>query len=49
MRGNQLHWWRDDPHFSQCYTIVIEGDTMTGNGEMSRDGGAWVPPSTMCG
>ena len=43
MSGNQLQWWRDDPHFSQRYTIAIDedGDTMTGHGEMSRDGAPW--------
>lgn len=38
---NQLKWWRDNPHFSQRYTIDIAKDKLVGSGEMSRDGGEW--------
>ncbi len=43
MKGNTLEWWRDEPSFSQRFTIAIEddGNTMVGEGEMSRDGAAW--------
>jgi hypothetical protein len=43
MTGNQLTWWRDDPKFSQRFTITIaaDGTKMIGEGEMSRDGAAW--------
>ena len=38
---SQLKWWRDDPHFSQRYTIDITPDKLISSGEMSRDGGEW--------
>jgi len=43
MKGNTLEWWRDEPSFPQRFTIAIEddGNTMVGEGEMSRDGAAW--------
>ena len=43
MTGNQLQWWRDEPSFSQRFTIAIEddGNKMVGKGEMSREGAAW--------
>jgi hypothetical protein len=43
LTGNELKWWRDEPGFSQRFTIVIEeeGNKMTGKGEMSREGAAW--------
>jgi hypothetical protein len=43
MAGNQLKWWRDEPSFSQRFTIAIEddGNKMVGKGEMSREGAAW--------
>ncbi len=43
MTGNRLIWWRDDPSFSQRFTITIEknGNELLGEGEMSRDGAAW--------
>lgn len=43
MIGNQLKWWRDDPHFSQRFTMTIEDDRnqMVCTGEMSREGAAW--------
>lgn len=41
--GNKLTWWRDDPSFSQRFILLIneDGHTMTGTGEMSREGAAW--------
>jgi hypothetical protein len=39
--GNQIKWWRDDAHFSQRFTMMIEKDQLTTSGEMSRDGGDW--------
>lgn len=43
MIGNTLTWWRDEPSFSQRFTIAIEddGNTMASKGEMSREGAAW--------
>lgn len=42
MTGNQLKWWRDDPNFSQRFSLIIEdGNKMVGKGEMSREGAAW--------
>lgn len=43
IEGDEWKWWRDDPKFSQRYTVKIEegGDTMTGRGEMREDGGEW--------
>ncbi|MGH7141573.1 MAG: hypothetical protein ACREGH_03000 [Minisyncoccia bacterium] len=42
-KENGLRWWRDDPAFSQRFTLTIEddGNKMRSRGEMSRDGGAW--------
>jgi hypothetical protein len=37
----EIKWWRDDPKFSQRFTIHLKGDTMESYGEMSRDGGSW--------
>ncbi len=41
--NNQLKWWRNEPGFSQHYTMTIEdkGNKLVSKGEMSRDGGAW--------
>lgn len=41
--NNQLKWWRNEPSFSQRYTITIEdkGNKLVSKGEMSRDGGTW--------
>jgi hypothetical protein len=38
-------FWRDRPGFSQRYlcTVSADGDTMTGGGELSRDGTTWEP------
>lgn len=43
MTGDQLKWWRDEPSFSQRFTIVIEDNSnkMVSKGEMSREGAAW--------
>lgn len=40
---NGLIWWRDEPSFSQRFTITIKdnGNELVGKGEMSRDGAAW--------
>jgi hypothetical protein len=40
--GDQLKWWRDEPSFSQRFTMVIEDNNkMISKGEMSREGAAW--------
>ena len=46
---DQITWWRDDPSFSQCFSIVIAEDdnTLLGQGEMSREGAAWEKDITM--
>ena len=38
-----LTWCRDDPKFSQRFTIKVASDgcTMEGKGRMSKDGGRW--------
>jgi hypothetical protein len=43
MSKNTLTWRRDEPSFSQRFTIAVEddGNKMVGQGEMSRDGAAW--------
>jgi len=43
MTGNQLKWWRDEPSFSQRFTMTIEDNSnkMESQGEMSREGAAW--------
>ena len=43
VEGNQCKWWRDDPKFSQRFTVVIEdnGNKMVGKGEMRREGSGW--------
>ncbi|GCE29827.1 hypothetical protein KDA_53110 [Dictyobacter alpinus] len=42
MTGNQLKWWRDEPSFSQRFTMIIEDNhKMVSTGEMSREGAAW--------
>ena len=43
MSGQRLRWWREEPTFSQRYTITVDdaGTRMIAMGEMSRDGGAW--------
>ncbi|HKJ81461.1 MAG TPA: hypothetical protein VJ954_05510 [Ignavibacteriaceae bacterium] len=41
--GNELKCWRDSPGFSQHYslTIIDNGDTIIGKGELSKDGSTW--------
>lgn len=43
MTGNLLTWQRDEPSFAQRFSITREGDgnTMSGKGEMRRDGAHW--------
>ena len=43
MTGKQLKWWRNEPSFSQRFSMTIadDGDTMESQGEMSREGAAW--------
>lgn len=40
---NVLKWWRNTPEFSQRYTwtIAADGNTIIGNGELSKDGTTW--------
>jgi len=40
---NVLKWWRDDPKFSQRFTVTFDdgGNIMSGKGEMCRDGKTW--------
>ena len=41
--NNVWKWWRNAPGFSQRYscTIVDDGRTMIGKGEISKDGKTW--------
>jgi pyridoxamine 5'-phosphate oxidase-like protein len=43
--GGQWRFWRDDPGFFQRFTGVVSdgGNTITGQGEMCRDGSTWEP------
>jgi hypothetical protein len=43
MDGNHWTWWRDNPTFSQRFTVTIENDgtTMTSKGEMRKGSGDW--------
>lgn len=40
---NQIKWWRDDPAFSQQFTLTGDKGSkkMVSSGEMSKDGGEW--------
>ena len=42
-QNNVLTWWRDAPDFSQRYTwtLVDDGKTIIGKGELSKDGRSW--------
>ena len=42
---DRWRFWRDDPGFGQRFTGVFsdDGDTITGQGEMCRDGSNWEP------
>lgn len=41
--AGELSWWRDDPAFRQRFTVTVNagGASMSGKGQMSRDGGPW--------
>jgi hypothetical protein len=43
MHDNVLKWWRNAPGFSQrnTLTIVDDGRTIIGKGELSKDGVSW--------
>jgi len=43
LRDNIWKWWRNSPGFSQRYTgtIVDDGNTIIGKGELSKDGLSW--------
>ena len=42
-------FWRNRPNFSQryVYTLSADGDTISGGGELSRDGTTWEPDLQM--
>ena len=41
--SNTIRWWRNAPTLSQrhTWTLATDGRSVSGKGEMSRDGGAW--------
>jgi hypothetical protein len=41
--GNVWKWWRNAPGFSQRFTgtIIEDGHTLVGKGELSKDGSTW--------
>jgi hypothetical protein len=43
MHDRVMTWYRDAPGFSQHFTFTLaeDGRTMTGKGELSRDGSSW--------
>lgn len=41
IKENKLTWWRDDPHFSQRFTMHIAKNKLVSKGEMSRDCEDW--------
>lgn len=43
LEDNGWKWWRDDPDFSQRFTVTLEnnGNTVIGKGEMRKKGGEW--------
>jgi hypothetical protein len=43
IEGTVLEWWRDDPAFSQHFTVTVseDGKTMTGKGRMKKAGADW--------
>ncbi|HEY2521787.1 MAG TPA: pyridoxamine 5'-phosphate oxidase family protein [Streptosporangiaceae bacterium] len=45
LEPGQWRFWRDDPGFGQRFTGVFsaDGGTITGQGEMCRDGSTWEP------
>src|SRR5947207_15623948 len=42
-RDSILKWWRNVPGFAQRYAWIIanDGQTITGKGELSKDGSTW--------
>lgn len=44
-QNNIFKWWRSAPEFSQRYTFTLsdDGNTITSQGEMSKDGVNWEP------
>jgi hypothetical protein len=45
LEPGRWRFWRDDPGFGQRFTGVFsaDGDTISGQGEMCRDGSTWEP------
>ena len=45
VQDQQLSWSTETPEFSQRFTISVsdEGRRLVGEGQMSKDGGAWEP------
>lgn len=45
MDGGVMRWWRDAPGFMQRYTVTmsVDGNTLHGVGELSKDDGPWGP------
>jgi len=43
LRDHIWRWWRNAPGFFQRYqaTIVADGNTIIGKGELSKDGSSW--------
>ena len=43
IKQNLITWWRNAPEFSQRYTWTIseDGNTITGKGEIAKDGSTW--------
>ena len=43
IKDNVWKWWRNTPEFSQRFagTIAVDGRTIDGRGELSRDGTNW--------
>ncbi len=45
LHDNIWKWWRNAPGFSQRFTgtLIDDGNTIIGHGELSRDGTNWEP------
>jgi hypothetical protein len=41
MNGSELTIWRDHPGFSQRFAGTLDGDTLSGVWQLSRDGSTW--------
>ncbi|HEY0010916.1 MAG TPA: hypothetical protein VGB97_03345 [Candidatus Paceibacterota bacterium] len=43
IQDNVVKWWREQPSVSQRYSLTIseDGHTLTGKGEISKDGITW--------